>query len=148
MRTVAGFSLLAVLISLWSCSSSDQAKKAASPVMQTTTANSANSSNPVAKYVEIAGFRLSEKSPGHLQIRFAVINHSEADIGDIAMNVILRTTTAKPSDPPLFTFPVKVDGLGPGSLKEVTADLPTKLRIYELPDWQFLRADFQITSPQ
>lgn len=148
MRTVAGFSLLAVLIGLWSCSSPDRGKKAASPVMGTATANSAASSNPVAKYVEIAGFRLSEKSPGHLQIQFAVINHSEADIGDIAMSVFLRTTTAKASDPPLFTFPVKIQGLGPGSLKEVTADLPTKLRIYELPDWQFLRADFQITSPQ
>ena len=116
--------------------------------MQTATANSAASSNPVAKYVEIAGFRLSEKSPGHLQIQFAVINHSEADIGDIAMTVFLRATTAKPTDPPLFTFPVKVEALGPEGLKEVTADLPTKLRVYELPDWQFLRADFQITSPQ
>jgi hypothetical protein len=29
----------------------------------------------------------------------------------------------------------------------VDAKVNTKLRIYELPDWQFLRAEFDITSP-
>ena len=27
-------------------------------------------------------------------------------------------------------------------------DVPTKLRVYELPDWQFLKADFEITEPK
>jgi hypothetical protein len=29
----------------------------------------------------------------------------------------------------------------------VTASAETKMRLYELPDWQFLRADFDIVSP-
>jgi len=77
-----------------------------------------------------------------------VVNHSEADIGDISLLVNLRPTTAKPEDPPLVTFEAKVPSLGPEDLKQVTVDVPTKLRAYELPDWQFLKADFQVTSPK
>lgn len=108
----------------------------------------APSSNPVAKYIEITGFRITEKGPGKLEVRFAVVNHSDADIGNIAMTVNLRASTAKPSDPPLATFNARVEGLGPEDLKEVTAEVPTKLRVYELPDWQFITADFQITEPK
>jgi hypothetical protein len=28
------------------------------------------------------------------------------------------------------------------------AEVPTKMRVYELPDWQFLKADFEITEPK
>ena len=62
-------------------------------------------SNPVAKYLELVGFRIIEKSPGHLEVRFGVVNHSEADIGEVKMNVHVSTTAAKPDDPPLITFP-------------------------------------------
>jgi hypothetical protein len=40
-----------------------------------------------------------------------------------------------------------VASLGPQENKDVTVTVPTKLRLYELPDWQFLRAQFEITSP-
>jgi hypothetical protein len=43
---------------------------------------------------------------------------------------------------------VKVAGLGPGDVKDVSATVPSKLRVYELPDWQFLQSDFKVTSPQ
>lgn len=108
----------------------------------------APSSNPVAKYLEVTGFRISEKGPGKLQVRFAVINHSDADIGNIAMTVNLRPSTAKPDEPPFATFNARIDGLGPEDLKEATVDVPTKLRVYELPDWQYIRSDFQITEPK
>jgi hypothetical protein len=101
----------------------------------------------VARSMEVVGVRVSEKSPGHLQVQFGVVNHSEADIGDVKMDVNLRTTTAKPGDPPLITFSAKVPSLGPSELKQVTADVPTKMRAYELPDWQFLKADFQLAEP-
>jgi len=48
----------------------------------------------------------------------------------------------------LITFPATVSKLGPSELKNVAVQVPTKLRVYELPDWQFLKADFQITEPQ
>jgi hypothetical protein len=106
-----------------------------------------NTSNPIAKYIELVGFRVTERSKGHLIAQFGVVNHSEADVGDVKMTVNLGTTAAKPGDPPLISFPAQVSKLGPSELKDVTVEVPTKLRVYELPDWQFLKADFQITSP-
>ena len=40
----------------------------------------------------------------------------------------------------------KVPELGPYEAKEVTAIVNTKLKVYELPDWQNLDQQLQITS--
>jgi len=130
------------------CSTSpspDEQAKAAPAVPLHYTAS--NTSNSIAKYIELVGFRITEKGAGHLIVQFAVVNHSEADIGDVKMNVNVGTTAAKPGDPPLISFPAQVSHLGPSELKDVTVEVPTKLRVYELPDWQFLKVDFQITEP-
>ncbi len=103
--------------------------------------------NPLAKYLEIAGFRVSEGGAGKLTVKFAVINHSDADIGDLVMKVKLTTTAAKPEDPPITVFDAKVPPLGPLEVKDATGTATTKLRVYELPDWQFLKAEAEITSP-
>ena len=103
--------------------------------------------HPLAKYVELVGFRMAEAGPGKLRIKFSVVNHSEADIGDLEVKVKLTTTASKPGDEPVAVFDAKVPALGPEDTKDVSLTVPTKLRIYELPDWQFLRAEFEITSP-
>jgi ABC-type oligopeptide transport system substrate-binding subunit len=54
---------------------------------------------------------------------------------------------AKYGDPPLITFPAQVSRLGPSELKDVKVEVPTSLRVYELPDWQFLKADLEIAAP-
>jgi hypothetical protein len=105
------------------------------------------SKNPLAKYIELAGFRLAEGGSGKLKIRFAAINHSEADLGELEVKVKLVTFNAKPEDPPVAEFEAKIPSLGPLEVKSLEATAPTKLRVYELPDWQFLRAQFDITSP-
>jgi hypothetical protein len=64
------------------------------------------------------------------------------------MLVNLRANTGKPGEPPLVSFTTKVPSLGPEDLKQATVEVPTKMRAYELPDWQFLKADFQITEPK
>ena len=107
-----------------------------------------NTDNLAAKYIELVGLRVTERSKGHLIVQFGVVNHSEADVGDVKMNVNLSTTAAKPGDPPLITL----SGAGsrtlvPSELKDVSVEVPTKMRVYELPDWQFLKADFVITEP-
>jgi hypothetical protein len=137
--------ILASMVGLAGCSSSGtQAKPAA-----TVPAAAVNkSSNPYAKHLELVGFRVIEKSPGHLEVRFGVVNHSAADLGEVKMDVTLQTTAAKAGDAPLVSFPVKITSLGPSELKPVSVDVPTKLRIYELPDWQFLKPDFNITEPK
>ena len=54
---------------------------------------------------------------------------------------------AKPEDPPITQFEAKIPALGPQEIKDVSATASTKLRIYEMPDWQFIRAEAEITSP-
>ena len=103
--------------------------------------------HPLAKYLELSGYRITETAPGKLNVKFAVVNHSEADIGDLTLKIKLITTAAKSDEPPITEFEAKVPALGPQELKDVTATAATKLRIYELPDWQFIRAAVEITSP-
>jgi hypothetical protein len=138
--------VLAVALGMVGCSSPQkQAKPAGTGASQT---SQTSSSDPAAKQLELVGFRIIEKSPGHLEVRFGVVNHSEADLGDLKMDVRLLTTTAKPDDSPLLTFSTKVPSLGPSEMKQVSVDVPAKLRVYELPDWQFLRANFDLTEPK
>jgi len=142
------FSFAVLVISLTACSSSPSGdKQAKAPAIPAHTTAS-NTSNPLAKYIELVGFRINEKSAGKLEVQFGVVNHSEADVGDLKISVNLGTTAAKPGEPPLISFPAKVSSLGPSEMKNVSVEVPTKLRVYELPDWQFLKADFQITDPQ
>ncbi len=63
------------------------------------------------------------------------------------MHLRLLTTVSKPTDDPVAEFDAKIPALGPQETQELTATAATKLRVYELPDWQFIRADFDITSP-
>lgn len=138
--------VVALLAGCSSSSSSNKQTTAAPAVPAHFTAT--NTSNPIAKYIELVGFRITERSPGHLIVQFGVVNHSEADVGEVKMTVNLGTTAAKPGDPPLISFPADVAHLGPSELKDVSVEVPTKMRVYELPDWQFLKADFQITEPK
>src|SRR5271155_1552427 len=69
--------------------------------------------HPLAKYLELVGFRMAEEGKGKLKITFAVVNHSPADIGDLGLKVTLTTTAAKPDDPPVADFEAKVPSIGP-----------------------------------
>ena len=145
MRTT----VLLLLLSLAGCSSpapGTKQSKSSGPALPAGAAVPTNN-HPLAKYVELDGFRLSEGGSGKLKIKFSVINHSDADIGDLGLKITLTTTADKPGDPPVAVFDAMVPSLGPQETKDVTVTVPTKLRIYELPDWQFLRASFEITSP-
>jgi hypothetical protein len=106
-----------------------------------------NRAHPYAKFVEVTGLRIQEeKSKAKLQ--FAVVNHSAAEMTGLELKVLLRATSAKPEDPPIAAFIAKVGNLGAFAVKELEAPLDTKLRAYELPDWTFLRAEFEITAPK
>jgi hypothetical protein len=142
--------VISLLVTLAACSSptandSKQTKKTG-PVEPTSAVPTKR--HPLAKYVELVGFRLLEAGGGKLKIKFVVVNHSQADIGDLGVKVRLSTNSAKPDDPPIAEFEAKVPSLGPEEIQDVTATVATKLRVYELPDWQFIKAEFEITSPQ
>lgn len=136
-----------MFVALAACSSTPDNKQTKTGPLEPPGAAAAIGKNPLNKYVEVMGFRIAEQGAGKLKITFAVVNHSEADIGDLGMKIRLTTTASKPTDPPVAEFEAKLASLGPQENKDVTVTVPTKLRIYELPDWQFLRAQFEITSP-
>ena len=136
--------IVALLSILTACSSPPDAGKSPAPPAKRVAA----SSNPVAKYIELTGLRLGEKGPGKLRVRFGVVNHSDADLSDLVLDVQLSAAGAKPGEPPFAGFSAKVGALGPEEWKDVEVIVPTKLRVYELPDWQYVKADFQVTEPK
>lgn len=107
-------------------------------------AAAAPATNRLAKFIEATGFRITEDERKRLNIRFLIVNHSPADIGDLAGKVHLKTTEGKP----IADFDFKTTRLGPYESVEFTVLVSTTLRAYEVPDWQFLKADLEITSPQ
>ncbi|MFX8786122.1 hypothetical protein ABTM90_20080, partial [Acinetobacter baumannii] len=59
----------------------DSAKKGARAEAMVATAD--NKSHPLAKFIEVSGFRVGEKAGGKLLVKMAVVNHSQADISDL-----------------------------------------------------------------
>lgn len=102
-----------------------------------------NGTHRLAKFLELTGFRLSEDAKQRANVRMVVVNHSAADLADLTMNVTFKTPQGKI----VGTAEVKVPNVAPLGSTDVSAPLKTTERAYELPDWQFVRAEFEITSP-
>ncbi|MBZ5621934.1 MAG: hypothetical protein LAQ69_24890 [Acidobacteriia bacterium] len=102
--------------------------------------------SPLQKYIEIAGVRFIEDAKKRPAVTFVIVNHSEAVIEELAGNVTIwgRTRTSEEEAAGTFTFKTS---LGPNESKELTSPLSTKLKFYELPDWQNVSTDIQITAP-
>jgi hypothetical protein len=103
--------------------------------------------HPLGKHLEISGIRVTETGNRRLQVRMVVVNHSAAELPDMKLAVSLRSVKAAPGDEPVSKFNVTLPSLGAFQSVDVKADTATKLRAYEFPDWQFLTADFEVTSP-
>ncbi len=101
--------------------------------------------HPYMKHLEVAGIRLSEDARQRLVVKMTVINHSAADLSGLKLLVSVKTKGKGAAT--LSEVPVDVPNLGPLESKDVSATVPTKLRAYELPDWQFLETSFEITAP-
>jgi hypothetical protein len=104
-------------------------------------------SNPLQKYVEVVGIRMisDNKKPA---ARFIVVNHSSSEIAGLEANVTLWASTSRSEEDSVGSFSFKLPSLGANAAKEMTEPLKTKLKQYELPDWQNATAEIQITSPQ
>lgn len=118
----------------------EQAQPPATATENPAASPGAAAANPALRDVELAGFRIIEDAKQKPELRFVIVNHSGADLGDVKAKVDLRAATNDQGAEPVasFTFAVK---LGPYESKELKVALATKLRAYELPDWQRLRAD-------
>jgi hypothetical protein len=104
--------------------------------------------HPLQKYIEISGLRFEEdaKHKDKTVARFVLTNHSDAEILGLAGNVTVWASTRKSEEDAQGTIAFSAD-LRPMESKELTAPLTTKLKIYELPDWQNVTTDVQITAP-
>jgi len=103
--------------------------------------------NAYLKNLEVTGIRIIEEK-GKPSVRFAVINHMEVQMIGLAITGELTTNTAKEGEPPIGTFQAKIPTIDPLASKDVTVPVDTKLRAYELPDWQFLKAKVEIILPK
>ena len=136
------------MLILTGCSSpAPETKQAKQPTSETPGPATTSGKHPLAKFIELSGFRIKESGSGKLEVKFIAVNHSEADLGDLELHVRLVTSASKPGDEPVTQFDAKIPSLGPREIKDVSAQATTKLRLYELPDWQFLRGEFDILSP-
>ncbi len=117
------------------------------PTVESPAAKPAAKTSPLQKYVEISGVRWTEDAKKHIVVKFTVTNHSDADLAGLAGNVTIWGRTQKSEEDAVGTFSFGAN-VGPQASQEVSAILNTKLKIYELPDWQNVNADLQITAPQ
>jgi hypothetical protein len=99
----------------------------------------ATQADPAFKDLELIGFRLTEDGKQKAFVQFVAINHSGADLGKIGGKAELQAITPRGKDP-VGTFAFET-ALGPYESKDLKVPVTTSLRVYELPDWQFLRAD-------
>ncbi|MCX6605966.1 MAG: hypothetical protein NTV52_20570 [Acidobacteria bacterium] len=98
--------------------------------------------NPLTKHIEVTGFRIREDKNQKVTVQMVIVNHGGADIAGLEMQVGLYAKGNL-----VVEFPVKVKSLGPYEVAQGTGTATTKLRAYEIPDWQFLTPKFVITAP-
>lgn len=117
-------------------------------VMEKPSDGAAKPPHQLLRHLEIVGIRLSEDSKKKTQARFLVVNHSGAEIAQLAGKAILMGRSAKGGEAPVGGFQIQVPSLAPYEARELTVVVETSLRAYELPDWQYLSVQLEITSPQ
>jgi hypothetical protein len=141
MLIVAGVVGGIVAGAVWWKRRGDSAPEAVETAMVEKAASTASGSHRFAKFIEVSGFRITEERQKPV-IKMLVTNHSAGDLGGVDLNVTVKATDGKQ----LGTVEFRNVQLGPYGFAEVSAPFKSKLRAYEMPDWQFVRADFEITS--
>ncbi|HVY93018.1 MAG TPA: hypothetical protein VHA14_09730, partial [Bryobacteraceae bacterium] len=121
-------------------SSTSSAAKDAAAKTQTT--------NPLAKYIEVVGVRLMSAKDGQ-EVRFLVVNHAAAELTDLSANVTLYANTQRSEEDPVGTFTFRLPEIGANESKEMTAPLKTDKAPYDMPeDWRNISADVQVQGPE
>ncbi len=99
---------------------------------------------PLAKAVEVTGFRFSTDASKKPEVHYIVVNHSSTGLEDATVYVTLRASGAKPGQPPLSKFSFHAPNLGPLEAKEMTSPIDKLPRPGSVPEWQELRADVEL----
>jgi hypothetical protein len=120
------------------------AKPGPTPAEAATATASTGPASPLAKFIEVTGFRIVVDGNKKSEVEYLVINHSAADISDA--NIFITLRNVKPGQPPVCRFSFKVPSLAPFESKEMSSPIEKTTRAVTLPDWQDLRADVQISQ--
>ncbi|HWC98495.1 MAG TPA: zinc ribbon domain-containing protein [Candidatus Sulfopaludibacter sp.] len=143
---VAGGTAAVIFGAIWLFSNKTETKPSAA--VESPAAKPGAAPNPIQKSIEISGVRFAE-DPKHKTktiVKFLVVNHSGMDLAGLTGNVTMWGSTRKSDEDAQGTFTFSTD-LHPYASKELEAPLNTKFKIYELPDWQNIAPDVQITAP-
>jgi hypothetical protein len=100
------------------------------------------------EYFEVTGLRVVEDKSKKSEVVFLAVNHAAAPLTDLSGTVTLRPNTPKLGNEVVGAFVFQHVSLGPYESRELRAPLRTTLRPYELPDWEFLRAEIALASPR
>jgi hypothetical protein len=103
--------------------------------------------SPLARQVELVGLRLSQNKAKKTEVRFLLVNHTGGELPDVSGTATLLARTRKEGEEPVGTFAFRAQSLGAYESKEMSEELKTNLKVYELPDWQNLQTQIQFTQP-
>jgi hypothetical protein len=101
-------------------------------------------SSELTKNLEFTGIRVKEDKQQRVEVHFIAVNHSLAELPAMKLAVKLKTAGRPDS---LAEFTAELPSMGPFETREITTTAKTKMRAYELPDWQFLQAEVAATEP-
>jgi hypothetical protein len=118
---------------------------AAEPVAATPEAASPSAS-PLAKAIEVTGFRIQMDPSKKSEIQYLVVNHTAARFSGVTVYVTLYAADAKAGQPPLCKFQFAAPNLAPFQAKDMTSAIEQVTRPVSLPDWQDLRATVEISE--
>jgi len=148
----AGGFVVVVLGIYWLVSSKSSSSAASLSKPSANAENSAAAAggvqHPLQKHIEVSGIRFAEEEhkKNVITVTFLVTNHSDMDIPGLAAKVNLWSNTRRSDEDAVGNFSFVTD-MKPDSSKELTVPLSTTKAAVELPDWQYVSSDIQITAP-
>jgi hypothetical protein len=105
---------------------------------------SSASAAPLAKAIEVTGFRIQMDPAKKSEIQYLVVNHTPARFSGVTVYVTLYAADSKAGQPPLCKFQFTAPNLAPFQAKDMTSAIERVTRPVSLPDWQDLRASVEI----
>ena len=143
---VAAGTAVVIFGAIWLFSAHSDSKP--STAVENPAAKPGSATNPIQRNIEVSGVRfdVDPKNKSKIIVKFVVTNHSGMDLSGLAGNVTLWGSTRKSEEDAQGSFSFATN-LRPFETKDLTAPLTTKFKIYEMPDWQAVTADVQITAP-
>lgn len=132
--TVAGYAFYSLVLNKNGAAASAQTEEKAET-------KASKGGRDLSKNLEAAGIRIIEENRKP-SIKLMLVNHSASDMASLSGTIRLSTDAQHE----VAVIPFNLASLGAYEAKDISAPLKTKLRAYELPDWQFIKAEVTLKS--